>query len=30
MGGGDKARITIGGKTILERVLARLSRNVRA
>jgi molybdenum cofactor guanylyltransferase len=24
MGGGDKARITIGGKTILERVLARL------
>jgi molybdenum cofactor guanylyltransferase len=25
MGGGDKARIRIGGKTILERVLARLS-----
>src|SRR5204863_1870284 len=24
MGGGDKARIRIGGKTILERVLARL------
>ena len=25
MGGGDKARITIGGKTILERVLARMA-----
>src|SRR5712671_6963470 len=25
MGGGDKARIAIGGKTILERVLARLA-----
>ena len=25
MGGGDKARITIGGRTILERVLARLT-----
>src|SRR3981189_3387845 len=25
MGGGDKARIRIGGKTILERVLARLA-----
>jgi molybdopterin-guanine dinucleotide biosynthesis protein A len=25
MGGGDKARITIGGKTILERVLATMS-----
>src|SRR5260221_3157149 len=25
MGGGDKARIRIGGKTILERVLARLT-----
>jgi molybdopterin-guanine dinucleotide biosynthesis protein A len=25
MGGGDKARISIGGKTILERVLARLT-----
>src|SRR5437588_7830860 len=25
MGGGDKARVQIGGKTILERVLARLS-----
>jgi molybdopterin-guanine dinucleotide biosynthesis protein A len=25
MGGGDKARITIGGKTILERVLARVT-----
>ena len=24
MGGGDKARIRVGGKTILERVLARL------
>src|ERR1700752_448550 len=25
MGGGDKARIRVGGKTILERVLARLT-----
>src|SRR5437588_272949 len=25
MGGGDKARIHVGGKTILERVLARLT-----
>ena len=24
MGGGDKARLRIGGRTILERVLARL------
>jgi len=30
MGGGDKARIRVGGKTILERALACLSRNARA
>ena len=30
MGGGDKARIRIGGTTILERVLGRLSRQCRA
>jgi molybdenum cofactor guanylyltransferase len=30
MGGGDKARIRIGGKTILERVLARLKPHCRA
>ena len=30
MGGGDKARIRIGGRTILERVLARLAPAVRA
>jgi molybdopterin-guanine dinucleotide biosynthesis protein A len=29
MGGGDKARIRIGGKSIIERVLARLAPQAR-